>query len=707
MTRNAEQMRLDQARDKQTVWKKWGPYLSERQWGTVREDYSDNGDAWQYFSHDEARSRAYRWGEDGIAGISDDRQRLCFAFALWNGKDPILKERLFGLTNSEGNHGEDVKEYYFYLDSTPTHSYMRYLYKYPQAAYPYDQIVAVNRQRSRNELEYELIDTGVFDQDRYFDVFIEYCKASPEDVLIRATIANRGPDAAPLHVLPTLWFRNIWSAERLTRPTLRAADDSAGGLMVVASEQGAGERVLYCDGNPELLFTENETNNVRLFGGLNADRYVKDAFHEYVIGGRRTAVNPARIGSKAAAHYEFTVPPQQSVVVRLRLCDKPNRTADEMLGRDFDETFAARLREADEFYKDITPETSTADEARVLRQALAGMLWSKQYYFFDLNRWLDEHGANPLRGGERPLRNREWYHMVNEQVISMPDKWEYPWYAAWDLAFHCIALTAVDPDFARDQLDLMLRESYMHPSGQIPAYEWNFADVNPPVHAWAALFQHRVGLALGQPPDLEFLKRAFNKLTLNFSWWVNRKDRLGKFPRPRQHRRIRSKRAAADRRESGAGGRHCLDGHVLPEHDGAVDRAHRRRSELRGHVPQVRRAFSLDRLGDEPHRAGRNVGRGGRLLLRRATHAGRERAAAQSALDGRTASSVRDNGRRRVAARSSPARNDGAHGARSAAPVAASEHSCDRFRAQGSRRPRHRRPGERATVAPDTEPHAR
>ena len=528
MTRNAEQIRLDQAHDKRKLWRKWGPYLSERQWGTVREDYSEDGDAWRYFSHDEARSRVYRWGEDGIAGVCDDRQRLCLAFALWNGKDPILKERLFGLTNAEGNHGEDVKEYYFYLDSTPTHSYMRYLYKYPHAAYPYDEIVAVNRQRSKLELEYELIDTGVFDEDRYFDVFIEYCKASPEDILVRATIANRGPDAAPLHFLPTLWFRNLWSGSERPRSTLRAADDSAGGPVLLASEPLLGERALYCDRTPTLLFTENETNNVRLFGGQNAGHYVKDAFHEYLIHGKRDAVNPARTGTKAAAHYELTIPGQQSVVIRLRLSDRLNRPPAEMLGPDFDETFAARLREADEFYKDITPETSTPDEARVLRQSLAGMLWSKQYYFFDVNRWLDEHHGNPLHGGLRQLRNREWYHMVNEHVISMPDKWEYPWYAAWDLAFHSIALTAVDPDFAREQLDLMLRESYMHPSGQIPAYEWNFADVNPPVHAWATLFLHRVGLSLGQAPDMDFLKRTFNKLTLNFSWWVNRKDRFGK-----------------------------------------------------------------------------------------------------------------------------------------------------------------------------------
>ncbi|WP_129782319.1 MGH1-like glycoside hydrolase domain-containing protein [Peristeroidobacter soli] len=528
MARNAEQARLDEARDKDGAWKRWGPYLSERQWGTVREDYSDNGNAWDYFTHEQSRSRAYRWGEDGLAGISDDKQRLCFALALWNGKDPIVKERLFGLTNSEGNHGEDVKEYYFYLDSTPTHSYMKYLYKYPQSEYPYEQLVARNRQRGRQDLEYELLDTGIFDADRYFDVFVEYAKADPQDILIRITIANRGPEAATLHVLPTLWFRNTWSVgPHASRPILRNAGGESGMPAILASHDALGERELYCEGAPTLLFTENETNNKRLFGGNNATPYVKDAFNEYVVHQQRDAVNPDGMGTKSAAHYMLTVGGQESAVIRLRLTD-PSRRAGELFGTAFDAVFTDRLQEADEFYKSITPPSATRDEARVLRQALAGMLWSKQYYFFDANLWLEEHRANPLHAQERAMRNREWYHMVNDNVISMPDKWEYPWYAAWDLAFHCVALAAVDPDFARTQLDLMLREIYMHPSGQIPAYEWNFSDVNPPVHAWATLFIHRVEMALGHAPDMDFLKRAFNKLTLNFSWWVNRKDRFGK-----------------------------------------------------------------------------------------------------------------------------------------------------------------------------------
>ena len=526
MSNKAESTRLAEARDKAVPWKKWGPYLSERQWGTVREDYSQDGNAWDYFSHDQARSRAYRWGEDGIAGISDDKQRLCFALALWNGKDPIIKERMFGLTNSEGNHGEDVKEYYYYLDSTPTHSYMKCLYKYPQAAYPYDQLVETNRKRGRSASEYELIDTGIFDGDRYFDVYVEYAKAGPEDVLARISVANRGPEAATLHLLPTLWFRNTWSSvEGAAKPVVKEAARIAGATAISAAHAELGEIRLLCEGEPELLFTENETNNARLFGGQNATPYVKDAFDQYLVHQRREAVNPGRTGTKAAAHYRVNVGAGQSAVIRLRLTGAPPAQA---FGAGFDSVFAVRLREADEFYGSITPASLSADEARVVRQGLAGMLWTKQYYFFDADRWLKEHQANPMLGQTRQVRNREWYHMVNDHVISMPDKWEYPWYAAWDLAFHCIALSAVDPDFAREQLNLMLREIYMHPSGQIPAYEWNYSDVNPPVHAWATLFLHRVDQALGGSGDREFLKRAFLKLALNFNWWVNRKDRLGK-----------------------------------------------------------------------------------------------------------------------------------------------------------------------------------
>jgi len=526
---NAEQARLDEARRNGIPWRKWGPYLSERQWGTVREDYSDSGDAWDYFTHEQARSRAYQWGEDGIAGLSDDTQTLCFALALWNGVDPILKERLFGLTNSEGNHGEDVKEYYFYLDSTPTHSYMKLLYKYPQAAFPYERLVATNRGRNRGEMEYELLDTGVFDTDEYFDVFVEFAKAGPEDVLIRITAENRGPRAAALHVLPTLWFRKKWGGDQaVVKPQLSVMAGQDGTRAILASGSALGEYRLYCDGGPELLFTENETNSQRLFGTPNATPYVKDAFHEFLIGERREAVNPALVGTKAAAHYGLHIEPGQSAVIRLRLRRGELPTKETVFGAAFENVFAERVREADEFYRALTPPNATPDEARVIRQGLAGMLWSKQFYLLDAGRWLQEHHANPLRGEPRIVRNREWYHMVNDHVISMPDKWEYPWYAAWDLAFHCIALTAVDPDFARDQLQLMLRDVYMHPSGQIPAYEWNFGDVNPPVHAWATLFIHRTNQALGRPADLEFLKRSFLKLALNFAWWVNRKDRFGK-----------------------------------------------------------------------------------------------------------------------------------------------------------------------------------
>jgi hypothetical protein len=516
-----EQKRLNDARESGVPWKKWGPYLSERQWGTVREDYSQDGNAWDYFSHDQSRSRAYRWGEDGLAGISDDKQQLCFAIALWNGRDPILKERLFGLTNSEGNHGEDVKEYYFYLDSTPTHSYMKYLYKYPQHEFPYRELIERNRSRSREDFEYELLDTGVFDADRYFDVFVEYAKADPEDTLIRVTVHNRGPETAELHLLPTLWFRNTWSWEKdTTKPTLRQASEGT----VLASDAKLGDRTLHAEGNPELLFTENETNANRLWGQANPSPYVKDAFHSYVIAGNLGAVNPSKSGTKAAAHYRLEVPAGGSKVVRLRLTAKP--PADPF--GTFDETFAARIADANEFYDRITPHSLSEDERRVHRQALAGMLWSKQYYYFDLDRWLAEHEADPLTGtAHRNIRNAEWFHMLNSDIISMPDKWEYPWYAAWDLAFHTIALSLVDFDFAKDQLLMMLRNLYAHPNGQLPAYEWNFSDVNPPVHAWATLFLYNVEKELGRS-DLRFLEKSFQGLMLNFNWWVNRKDPQGK-----------------------------------------------------------------------------------------------------------------------------------------------------------------------------------
>ena len=529
-------------------WKRWGPYLSERQWGTVREDYSYGGDAWNFFTHDHARSRAYRWGEDGLGGISDDKQRLCFALALWNGRDPILKERLFGLTNSEANHGEDVKEYYFYLDSTPTHSYMKFLYKYPQAAYPYADLVETNSRRSREEMEYELLDTGVFNEDRYFDVFVEYAKGSPEDILIKITLTNRGPEEAELHVLPTLWFRNDWApwiTRRGEKPLLKEIEGPAGAKTIAAVHPVLGGYDLYCDGDVPLLFTENSTNHAKLHLDYpDVGPYLKDAINDYVVQGRRDAVNPEREGTKAAAYYRLKVGPRQSAGVRLRLVRQAAPTTGENsaktttkgkakgdaspFGPAFDQMVQERLREADEFYRTVTPPSVSPDAANVMRQALAGMLWSKQYYYWDGDAWLEEHNAHPLHHGSRHFRNREWFHMINDDIISMPDKWEYPWYAAWDLAFHTLPISIVDPEFAKQQMEMMLRGVYLHPSGQIPAYEWNFSDVNPPVHSWATLFLHRTELGLRGEADVDFLKSAFNKLVLNFTWWVNRKDRFGK-----------------------------------------------------------------------------------------------------------------------------------------------------------------------------------
>ena len=533
---NAEEIRLQQSREQKAPWKKWGPYLSERQWGTVREDYSESGDAWNYFSHDQARSRAYRWGEDGLAGISDDQQRLCFALALWNGRDPILKERLFGLTNSESNHGEDVKEYYFYLDSTPTHSYMKYLYKYPQAAYPYSKLVETSRRRGRHEFEYELIDTGIFDENRYFDVFVEYAKESPENILVQITTWNRGPDAAELHLLPTLWFRNVWSWHgHPDKPGLQELAHTDERSVIKALDAKLGERYVCCEGDSELLFTENETNTQRIFGVANRSLYVKDSINSYIVHGQKEAVNPEKKGTKVAAHYRLTVRPGQSQVVRLRLGDVAPAAAarkdgeEDPFGRHFEDVLQARRDEADEFYKGITPPALNADAASVMRQALAGMLWSKQFYHYDVDKWLEERGSDPFKPTRKAApRNDQWHHMYNGDIISMPDKWEYPWYAAWDLAFHVIALTLVDPDFGKEQLKLMLRERYMHPNGQIPAYEWNFGDVNPPVHAWSTIFTYRLENRQNDEGDREWLKSSFQKLLLNFTWWVNRKDRAGR-----------------------------------------------------------------------------------------------------------------------------------------------------------------------------------
>ena len=525
----AESKRLEEAKEKKVPWKKWGPYLSERQWGTVREDYSENGDAWNYFTHDQARSRAYRWGEDGLAGISDDQQQLCFALALWNGNDPIIKERLFGLTNSESNHGEDVKEYYFYLDSTPTHSYMKYLYKYPQAAYPYEKLVTTNQSRSRHEFEYELLDTGVFDQNRYFDVFVEYAKESPEDILIKITVWNRGPEAAPIHVLPTLWFRNTWSlGGKVKKPGMQQLAGAKSPVILTIEHSDLGDYGLYCEGIPDLLFTDNETNTERIFGTPNPSPFVKDGINEYIVHGKKGAVNPKCAGTKAAANYSLTIKPGKSAVIRLRLTRNPSKGFNPF-GDPFDEIFVSRTKEADDFYGTIIPPSFNADQANVFRQALAGMLWSKQFYLYDIDKWLDEHGSHPfLASRKHAPRNEEWHHMYNGDVISMPDKWEYPWYASWDLAFHVLALTLVDPDFGKQQLRLMLQGHYMHPNGMVPAYEWNFSDVNPPVLAWSTIFTYRLEKLTKHTEDTEWLSANFMKLLLNFTWWVNRKDRAGR-----------------------------------------------------------------------------------------------------------------------------------------------------------------------------------
>lgn len=528
-----EHTRLKEKIGNKNPWKNWGPYLSERQWGTVREDYSEDGNAWGYFTHDQSRFRAYRWGEDGLAGISDEKQRLCLALALWNGKDAILKERLFGLTNSESNHGEDVKEYYFYLDSTPTHSYMKYLYKYPQVSFPYEDLVETSGKRGRNEAEYELLDTGVFDEDRYWDVYVEYAKASPEDILIQYTIHNRGPEAAELHLLPTLWYRNRWSwQEQVEKPVLRESAASGSGRGIEAIHGKLGNYFLHLEGNPDLLFTENETNTQLLSGQPNRTPFVKDGIGNHVIHGQKDAVNPGKMGTKAAGYYVLQVGAGQSRVVRLRLTKHGSPETAQPgfpFGENFEAIWKTRKAEADAFYDKVIPESLNADQRNVMRQALAGMLWSKQYYHYDVDKWLEERGADPFKQQRKAApRNEQWHHMYNGDIISMPDKWEYPWYAAWDLAFHVLALTLVDTDFGKDQLKLMLRERYMHPNGQIPAYEWNFGDVNPPVHAWSTIFTYRLEEGTKGEGDKEWLKSCFQKLLLNFTWWVNRKDRTGR-----------------------------------------------------------------------------------------------------------------------------------------------------------------------------------
>ncbi len=523
---NAERQRLKESDERRVNWKRWGPYLAERAWGTVREDYSADGSAWRYFPHDHARSRAYRWNEDGIAGICDRHQHICFAIALWNERDPILKERLFGVTGPQGNHGEDVKEYYYYVDNTPTHSYMKCVYKYPQSEYPYNQLVEENARRGRDQPEYELFDTAVFGDDRYFDIVVEYAKADAETVLVRITVHNRGPQPAPIHLLPTIWFRNRWSwTVGSISPSLMRADPPAGTSLVVLDEATYGRRYLYVDGAPDLLFTENDTNSARLFGTPNRTPFVKDAFDRFVVHGEHAAVNPTQTGTKAAAHFSTTIPPGGSVVYRLRFA---NREMPAPFDTDFAQTFEDRIREADEFYAGVMPASLSDDGKRVMRQACAGLLWSKQFYHYVVNEWLHGDPAQPAPPLERASgRNSDWRHVYNADVLSMPDKWEYPWYASWDLAFHCIPFALIDPAFAKDQLILLLREWYLHPNGQIPAYEWSFGDVNPPVHAWAAWRVYKIDQKRTGRADLRFLERIFHKLLLNFTWWVNRKDPEG------------------------------------------------------------------------------------------------------------------------------------------------------------------------------------
>ncbi len=531
MTLTAENIRLDEARRRAVDWKKWGSYLSARSWATVREDYSADGNAWDYFPHDHARSRVYRWGEDGLGGICDREQYLCFAPALWNGRDAILKERFFGLTGHEGNHGEDVKEVYFFQDNTPTHSYMRMLYKYPQRAYPYEQLRQENRGRSHLEFEYELVDTGIFAEDRYFDVTIEYAKAEPEDILIRLIVANRGPEAANCYLLPTLWFRNTWGwgypdglMRHLTeQPAMRRAEGPDGQPIVVADHNHIGQYTLFADEPDELLFTNNETNNERLFGAPNISPYVKDAFHRYLVDGEQAAVNPEAAGTKAAFLYRLDVPPGETKTVRLRLSLHP--LAQPFAG--FEAIFERRRAEADEFYASLHPEGIDEEEQSIQRQALAGLLWSKQFYYYDIEQWLTGDPAfPPPPQSRRQGRNHDWEHLNTFEVLSMPDTWEYPWFAAWDLAFHTIPLALVDPVYAKRQLKLLTQVWYLHSNGQLPAYEWDFSGVNPPVHAWAAWRVYQLEARSGAA-DRAFLEAVFHKLLLNFTWWVNRKDAEG------------------------------------------------------------------------------------------------------------------------------------------------------------------------------------
>lgn len=520
-----EHQRLAEADQGQKPWRTWGPYLSERQWGTVREDDSPDGNAWESFSHDQARSRAYQWGEDGLAGISDDRQLLCFALALWNGKDPIIKERLFGLTNSEGNHGEDVKEYYYYLDSTPTHSYMRYLYKYPLNAFPYEDLVAVNKARSRQEPEYELIDTGIFDKNEYCDIEVEYAKADPEDLLIQITVHNRSDQPASLAVLPTLWFRNAWDQVSGPKPLIKAKPGESGAASLHATHPDLGDFVLYCQDADELVFTDNETNTEIIYDKPNQSPYTKCGINRYIVHGEIAAVNPSQRGTKASAVHNLSIGAHASSTIQLRLIKSTPESNNDSAYHDFDQIFHCRKQDCDDYYARVMPAGLSTEQKLVFRQAVAGMLWSKQFYNYDIMPWLQQRGINPLGAmNGQGFRNQQWYHMNNCDVISMPDKWEYPWYAAWDLAFHAMAFSLVDPSFAKQQLSLMLSGRYLHPNGQIPAYEWNFGDVNPPVHAWATYLVYLTDASLHGQSDHQWLKQSFHKLLINFTWWVNRKD---------------------------------------------------------------------------------------------------------------------------------------------------------------------------------------
>ena len=532
----AEEKRLEQARKRERDWKLWGCYVSERAWGTVREDYSADGSAWSYFPFEQARSKAFRWNEDGIAGICDRRQRICFAVSLWNGKDKFLKERLFGLGGNEGNHGEDVKEYYFYLDNTPTHSYMKFLYKYPQSEFPYNELREENVRRDKNDAEYELLDTGIFDENKYFDVLVEYAKADFDDICIKITAHNRGDKAAPLHILPTVWFRNRWSwYEQAKKPQMKMMEIAAKNLSAVElNEERHGRYMFYCEGSSQMLFTENDTNYQKIYNGENQSKYVKDGINDFVVENKQNAVNPDQTGTKAAAHYDLEISANSSETIYLRLFSHQStaigrrfESHDEFI-KNCENVFVQRISEADEFYADVVPKNLSDDAKRVMRQSLAGMLWSKQFYHYVVKDWLEGDPAfSPPPPGHQTGRNSEWKHLYNDDVLSMPDKWEYPWYAAWDLAFHCISLALVDSEFAKRQLVLLLREWYMHPNGQIPAYEWAFSDVNPPVHAWAALRIYQIEAKRCGVADRDFLEKIFHKLLLNFTWWVNRKDEEG------------------------------------------------------------------------------------------------------------------------------------------------------------------------------------